>query len=186
MNLYLLSDYFRICAVLTHQNLNWVAYLVEKSAFVTLRAESASKSNICFFAIHNRYLWCMKKIGNIRANVALEEVYVASLLSHSKNWLGHSSKIELRRLSLSKEKNNWDLMVCSKHKMALKKWLLVCCRWQEEASVFPITPHYRTACLSLNKLTRKFETNYCANSTNCAKTTRCKWRALSGQFLSLP
>ena len=102
-----------------------MAYLVEKSAFVTLRAESASKSNICFFAIHNRYLWCMKKIGNIRANVALEEVYVASLLSHSKNWLGHSSKIEL---SLSKEKNNWDLMVCSKHKMALKKWLLVCCR----------------------------------------------------------
>ena len=105
---------------------------------------------------------------------------VASLLSHSKNWLGHSSKIELRRLSLSKEKNNWDLMVCSKHKMALKKWLLVCCRWQEEASVFPITPHYRTACLSLNKLTRKFETNNCANSTNCAKTTSCKWRACSG------
>ena len=67
-----------------------------------------------------------EKIGNIPANVDLEEV--ASHLSHSKNWLGHSSKIELRRLSLSKEKNNWDFMVCSKHKMALKKWLLVCCR----------------------------------------------------------
>ena len=53
----------------------------------------------------------MKKIGNIPANVALEEV--ASLLSHSKNWLGHSSKIELKRLSLSKEKNDRDLMVCS-------------------------------------------------------------------------
>ena len=104
VNLYLLSEYFRICVVLTHQNLNRVAYLVEKSAFVTLRAESASKSNICLFAIHNRYFWCMKKIGNIPANVALEEV--ASLLSHSKNWLGHSSKIELKRLSLSKEKNN--------------------------------------------------------------------------------
>ena len=54
-----------------------------------------------------------EKIGNIPANVALEEVYVASLLSHSKNWLRHSSKIELRRLSLSKEKNDRDLMLCS-------------------------------------------------------------------------
>ena len=49
----------------------------------------------------------MKKIGNIPANVAFE-VYVASLLSHSKNWLRHSSKIELRRLSLGKEYLRFD------------------------------------------------------------------------------
>ena len=114
VNLYLLSEYFRICVVLTHQNLNWVAYIWSKTLLLWHSELRALKNQIyVFFAIHDRYLWCMRKIGNISANVALEGVYVASLSSQSKDWLVHSSKLELWRSTISREKNDWDLMVCS-------------------------------------------------------------------------